>query len=112
MYFDDVIDHIDKVIETLEESRETMEIYKDTDFVLSTEKTNKVLAVLTIIFTLAIPSTVIGTFYGMNVNLPVGLDNHASILGPFTTFIIVIIASAIPAIMMFVYFKKLGWISS
>ena len=46
LYFDDVIDHIDKVIETLEESRETMEIYKDTDFVLSTEKTNKVLAVL------------------------------------------------------------------
>jgi len=112
LYFDDVIDHIDKVIETLEESRETMEIYKDTDFVLSNEKTNKVLAVLTIIFTLAIPSTVIGTFYGMNVNLPGGLDNHVTILGPFTTFIIVIIASAIPAILMFAYFKKLGWISS
>ncbi len=112
LYFDDVIDHIDKVIETLEESRETMEIYKDTDFVLSTEKTNKVLAVLTIIFTLAIPSTVIGTFYGMNVNLPGGLDNHITILGPFSTFIIVIIASAIPAILMFAYFKKLGWISS
>ena len=112
LYFDDVIDHIDKVIETLEESRETMEIYKDTDFVLSTEKTNKVLAVLTIIFTLAIPSTVIGTFYGMNVNLPGGLDNNLMFLGTFTTFIIIILASAIPAIMMFVYFKKLGWINS
>ena len=112
LYYDDVIDHIDKVIETLEESRETMEIYKDTDFVLSTEKTNKVLAVLTIIFTLAIPSTVIGTFYGMNVDLPGGIGNNSLILGPFTTFIIVIIASAIPAIMMFAYFKKLGWISS
>jgi len=42
LFFDDIIDHIDKVIETLEESRETMEIYKDTDFVLSNEKTNKV----------------------------------------------------------------------
>ncbi len=112
LYYDDVIDHIDKVIETLEESRETMEIYKDTDFVLSTEKTNKVLAVLTIIFTLAIPSTVIGTFYGMNVDLPGGIGNNSMILGPFTTFIIVIIASAIPAIMMFAYFKKLGWISN
>ena len=112
LYFDDVIDHIDKVIETLEESRETMEIYKDTDFVLSTEKTNKVLAVLTIIFTLAIPSTVIGTFYGMNVNLPGGLDDNLMFLGTFTTFIIIILASAIPAIMMFVYFKKLGWINS
>ncbi len=112
LFYDDVIDHIDKVIETLEESRETMEIYKDTDFVLSTEKTNKVLAVLTIIFTLAIPSTVIGTFYGMNVDLPGGIGNDSMVLGPFTTFIIVIIASAIPAIMMFTYFKKLGWISS
>ena len=112
LFYDDVIDHIDKVIETLEESRETMEIYKDTDFVLSTEKTNKVLAVLTIIFTLAIPSTVIGTFYGMNVDLPGGIGNNSMFLGPFTTFIIVIVASAIPAIMMFTYFKKLGWISS
>ena len=112
LYFDDVIDHIDKVIETLEESRETMEIYKDTDFVLSTEKTNKVLAVLTIIFTLAIPSTVIGTFYGMNVDLPGGIGDSSTALGPFTTFIIVILASAIPAILMFAYFKKLGWINS
>ena len=112
LYYDDVIDHIDKVIETLEESRETMEIYKDTDFVLSTEKTNKVLGMLTIIFTLAIPSTVIGTFYGMNVNLPGGMGVDLMVLGPFTTFIFIIVASAIPAIMMFTYFKKLGWISS
>ena len=89
-----------------------MEIYKDTDFVLSNEKTNKVLAVLTMIFTLAIPSTVIGTFYGMNVNLPGGIGENAMILGPFTTFIVVILAYAIPAILMFIYFKKLGWISS
>ena len=114
LYFDDVIDHIDKVIETLEESRETMEIYKDTDFVLSTEKTNKVLAVLTIIFTLAIPSTVIGTFYGMNVNLP-GVtmgEGEIMVLGPFSTFIVIILASAIPAALMFAYFRKLGWINS
>ncbi len=112
LFFDDIIDHIDKVIETLEESRETMEIYKDTDFVLSTEKTNKVLSLLTIIFMLTIPSTLIGTFYGMNVNLPGGMGGDSMFLGPFTMFIIIILASVIPAIMMFAYFKKLGWISS
>ena len=112
LYFDDVIDHIDKVIETLEESRETMEIYKDTDFVLSTEKTNKVLAMLTIIFTLAIPATVIGTFYGMNVTLPGGINDGLGFLGPYTAFVIIILASVIPALLMFAYFKKLGWISS
>ena len=115
LYFDDVIDHIDKVIETLEESRETMEIYKDTDFVLSTEKTNKVLGMLTIIFTLAIPATVIGTFYGMNVSLPGGGGGgmeEGMLLGPHTAFIIIIIASVIPAMLMFAYFKKLGWMSN
>ncbi len=111
LFFDDVIDHIDKVIETLEESRETMEIYKDTDFVLSTEKTNKVLAVLTIIFTLAIPATVIGTFYGMNVNLPGGADVQWMVFGEYTTFILVILASSIPVVLMFAYFRRLGWIS-
>ena len=110
LYFDDVIDHLDRIIESLEEARETMEIYKDTDFVLSTEKTNKVLAVLTIIFTLAIPATIIGTFYGMNVAIPGGIDEESvSILGPYSTFIIVILASIIPAVLMFAYFKKLGW---
>ncbi|KAG2472299.1 MAG: putative metal ion transporter YfjQ protein [Nitrosopumilales archaeon] len=111
LYFDDVIDHVDKVLDSLEESKETMEIYKDTDFMFSTEKTNKVLAVLTIIFTLAIPATVIGTFYGMNVNLPGSLELEVMFFGPFTTFIVIILASAIPAGLMFLYFRKLGWIS-
>ncbi|MCI4433413.1 MAG: magnesium transporter CorA family protein, partial [Nitrosopumilus sp.] len=112
LYFDDVIDHLDKVIETLEESRETMEIYKDTDFMLSTEQTNKVLAALTIVFTFSIPATIIAAFYGMNINLPGGIGNQSTILGPFTSFIVIIIVSFIPVVLMFVFFKKRGWISS
>lgn len=108
LYFDDVIDHVDKVLDSLEESQETMEIYKDTDFMLSTEKTNKVLAILTIVFTLAIPATVIGTFYGMNVELPGGISDGV-MQGSYATFIFVILASTIPAGLMFLYFRKLGW---
>lgn len=106
LYFDDVIDHLDKVIETLEESRETMEIYKDTDFMLSTEKTNKVLAVLTVIFTLAIPATVIGTFYGMNVALPGGGTAGS---GDHAPFVVVVAVSAAVAGIMAAYFRRLGW---
>jgi magnesium transporter len=54
-YFDNVRDHVDKVIEVLEEAKETIEIFKDTDFMLSTEKSNKILAILTILFTLQFP---------------------------------------------------------
>src|SRR5919112_677097 len=111
LYFDDVKDHIDKVLEALEESKETIEIYKDTDFMLSTEKTNKILAVLTILFTLSIPSAVIGSFYGMNINLPGGLETGAwNFFGIYTTLIVILIISTFSALLMIWYFRRLGWI--
>lgn len=111
LYFKDVQDHIEKIFEALEEARETVEIYKDTDFMLSQEKTNKILAVLTIVFTLSIPATVIGTFYGMNVNLPGGiLTGTWEQLGPYTTLIFVMAISAAAALFMVLYFRRLGWL--
>lgn len=110
LYFDDVNDHIDKVLATLEESKETVEIFKDTDFMLSSEKTNKILSVLTIVFTLSIPTSIIGTFYGMNINLPVLENSPFEIFGYYSTFIFISIISMVIASLMIVYFKKLAWI--
>lgn len=111
IHFDDVIDHIDKVAETLDEAKETMEIYKDTDFMLSTEKSNKILGMLTIIFTLTIPPSVIAAIYGMNVNIPGGIETGSwTFLGEYTTFIIVLIMSGVPAVSMFVWFFKRKWL--
>jgi magnesium transporter len=108
-----VQDHIEKVYEALEEAKETVEIYKDTDYMLSQEKTNKILAVLTIVFTLSIPATVIGTFYGMNINLPGGSEAEPwTRLGPYTTLIFVLVVSSISAILMILYFRRLGWLGS
>ena len=110
LYFDDVKDHIDKVIEVLEESKETIEIFKDTDFMLSTEKSNKILAVLTILFTLSIPATVVAAIYGMNVNLPGGIETGpVTFFGPFTSFTLLVIAAILPAVIMIWYFKRQGW---
>ena len=110
LYFDDVKDHIDKVIEVLEESKETIKIFKDTDFMLSTEKSNKILAVLTILFTLSIPATVVAAIYGMNVNLPGGIETGpATFFGPFTSFTLLVIAAILPAVIMIWYFKRQGW---
>ena len=110
-YFDDVKDHIDKVVEALDEFKETIEIYKDTDFMLSTEKTNKILAILTILFTLSIPITVIGTFYGMNVNLPGGIQTGSwNFFGTYTTLIVVLMTSIVSVLLMLWYFRRLGWV--
>ena len=106
-YFDDVKDHIDKAIDTIEDSKETVEIYKDTDYMHGTDKTNKILAVLTIIFTLSIPASIISSIYGMNVELPI-ID--ASVLGGYATFIVTVSSSAVLALGMFLYFRKIRWI--
>ena len=111
LYFDNVKDHIDKVIEVLEESKETIEIFKDTDFMLSTEKSNKILAVLTILFTLSIPVTVVAAIYGMNVNLPGGIvTGSPTFFGQYTSLILLVIAVTVPAVIMMWYFKRQGWI--
>lgn len=107
-YFDDVNDHIFKVLEALEESKETIEIYKDTDFMLSTEKTNKILGFLTILFTFSIPITVIGTFFGMNVRIPFS-TNSSNTTSDYIPMIIILIVSIGSVIIMVWLFKKLGW---
>lgn len=110
VYFENITHRVDKAWETLEEARETVDIYKDADFTISTERTNRILAVLTIIFTLTIPATVIGTLYGMNVLLPGGIEaGHWTFWGDYTTFVIILIVAAVPSLLMHLYFRKRGW---
>ena len=110
-YFGDVRDHIEKAWAVLEEAKETIEIYKDTDYVLSSELTNKVLSILTIIFTLTIPATVVGSIYGTNIPLPGGIEaGPLTFLGTFTSFYVLMGIAFIPAIAMLLYFRKRGWV--
>lgn len=110
VYFNDLADYIDKVWAILEECRDTIEIYKDTDFIISSDRTNKILAVLTILFTFSIPVTVIGSLYGMNVNVPGGENSPWIFWGPYTTFWIILIASTAPMVIMYFVFRRLRWL--
>lgn len=110
VYFENITDRVNKTWDTLEEARETVEIYKDADFTFSTEKTNKILSVLTIIFTMTIPATVIGTLYGMNISLPGGTEaGNWTFWGKYTTMIVIFLLIAFPALLMVIYFRKKGW---
>ncbi|OGW50531.1 MAG: hypothetical protein A2Z50_05495 [Nitrospirae bacterium RBG_19FT_COMBO_42_15] len=110
VYFGDLGDYIDKVWAILQECRETIEIYKDTDFIISSDRTNKILAVLTIMFTFSIPVTVIGALYGMNVNVPGGENSPWIFLGAYTTFWIILIISIVPVFFLYIAFKRLQWL--
>ncbi|MEK7281525.1 MAG: CorA family divalent cation transporter, partial [Chloroflexota bacterium] len=104
-YFGDMNDHLNRVWETLEECRETVEIFKDSDFVLATDRTNRMLTVLTIIFVIMLPFTVVSSIYGMNIALPGGIER-----GSLTTFIIIFGLMILIAGGMLAIFRRRGWI--
>lgn len=92
------------------EAQETIEIFKDADFTTSTEQTNRILAILTLVFTFTIPITVLGTLYGMNVPLPGGLSSGVwTFLGPFTTLGVIVTVAVLSAVAMYAYFHKKRW---
>jgi magnesium transporter len=101
----------DRLWATVEEATETIAIYKDADYTTSAEKTNEILAVLTLLFTFTLPVTVVGTLYGMNVLVPGGLADkvHWTFFGPYTAFVLLVAASSIPAALMYWYFKRKKW---
>jgi magnesium transporter len=105
VYFGDTVDHLNKVWHTLDELREMIEVYKDTDFTLGTERVNSVLRVLTIIFTVLLPFMLISGIYGMNVGLPGGLEK-----GGVGTFVILMALSVLSTGTMLYFFRRKHWI--
>lgn len=110
-YFGDLKDHIERLIETADEASDTVEIFSEADYNLSTEKTNRALAILTIIFTLTIPLTVLSGLYGMNVVLPGGVtDGVWTFAGPYSTLLVILLVALAPALVLFLYMRRQKWI--
>jgi magnesium transporter len=106
VYFGDLMDHMNKICSTLDETREIIEVFKDTDFVLGTDRLNRVMRVLTIFSTIVLPAIVIASIYGMNVALPGGIGGEGNVF----TFIILIIAMIVIAAGMLFFFRHRRWI--
>jgi magnesium transporter len=75
-----------------------------------TDRSNKILAILTIIFTLSIPVTIMSFLYGMNVDIPAIEDESLKFLGRYKTFIVIVIGSSVGAVAIALYFHKIKWI--
>ena len=109
-YYSNNTKTVNKLWEVVGEAKETVEIYKDADFTISTEQTNRILAILTLIFTFTIPVTVVGALYGMNVLVPGGIEAGIwTFFGRYTTFIVLLAVSVLIALGMYIYFKAKKW---
>lgn len=103
LYFNDVYDHLIKLVEMLESYREFSSDIRDNYLSINSDKMNNIMMTLTVITTIFMPLTFIAGLYGMNfVNMP-ELDE------PNGYFIVLGIMGLI-ALIMFGFFLKIGWL--
>ena len=102
VYFSDLVDHVEKIWDTLENYKELIEGVHDAHQSLLSNKINDIMRILTIFSVIILPLTLISGIYGMNISLPLG--SHAF------AFIIIVVSMFIISIGMLVYFKYKDWI--
>ncbi|MFA4890897.1 MAG: magnesium transporter CorA family protein [Candidatus Gracilibacteria bacterium] len=103
VYFDNIVDKIEKIWNNIENLQELTSSIQETNESIISHNTNNVIKMLTIISVIMLPLTVITGFYGMNVQgLWFAGEEFASI------FVAGIVAFV--AISMIVYFKYRNWL--
>ncbi len=102
VYFGDMVDHVDKIWDALDEYKEVIEGLNDTHDSLATNRTNEVMRMLTIIATILLPITVVAGIFGMNIPLP--FQNSS-----YSLLYIVLIMIAIVGSMLY-FFRRQHWI--
>jgi magnesium transporter len=102
VYFGDVLDHLYKAWDMLEDHRDVIEGLSDTANTLTSYRINEVMKILTIISVIMLPLTLLSGIYGMNISLPLA---HR----PWSFAFILVLMVCLAGGMLF-YFKKRHWI--
>lgn len=101
-YFADIHDHLLRLAEKVEASRELTTDIRDSYLSMNAHETNRVMKVLTVITTIFMPLTFIAGIYGMN------FENMPELSWQFGYFAALFAMSFI-GLMMFFWFRKKGW---
>ena len=102
VYFGDLDDHMRRIWEELEELKEVVEGLQDTHSSLTSQHTNQVMRVLTAFASIMLPLTVVTSFYGMNVQLPLG--------GAAWTYVVVLGGMVVLSAVLLAFFWKRDWL--
>ncbi|WP_442599245.1 magnesium/cobalt transporter CorA [Neobacillus sp. D3-1R] len=101
-YFADIHDHLLKLSEMIEASRELTTDIRDSYLSLNSHETNRVMKVLTIITTIFMPLSFLAGLYGMN------FEHMPELSWKYGYFVILILMFTISTV-MFIWFRKKGW---
>ena len=103
LYFQDVYDHVIKLVEMLESYREFSSDIRDNFISVSSDKMNNIMMTLTVITTIFMPLTFLAGLYGMNfTNMP-ELDFEYG-------YFVLLTEMAFIALLRFFIFRKIGWL--
>jgi len=101
-YFNDIHDHLLRLGEKVEASRELTTDIRDSYLSMNSHETNRVMKVLTVITTIFMPLTFIAGIYGMNFENMPELNWQYGYFGALFTMSII-------GLTMFLWFRKKGW---
>ena len=87
LYFSDLMDHMNKICNTLDEYTEMVEVFKDSDYLLSGYRANRAMRAIAILLAISLPFLVVGFIYFM---LPGSPEK-----GSLQTFVALLIIAAI-----------------
>lgn len=102
VYFDNIVDKIEKIWNNLENLQELVASLQETNESIISHNTNNVIKILTIISVIVMPLTFVTGFYGMNVGLPLG--EHPYAVWGITGFLLLI------AVSMISFFRYRKWL--
>ncbi len=102
LYFNDVYDHLLKIVEMIESYRDFSSDIRDSYLSVNSNTMNSIMMTLTVITTIFMPLTFIAGIYGMN------FENMPELHWTFGYFIILGFMGIV-AIIMFFYFQSKGW---
>ncbi len=100
VYFGDMVDHVDKIWDALDEYKEVIEGLNSTHDSLATNRTNEVVRTLTVIATVLLPITVVASIFGMNI--PLGIFE----ISGFSFFYVLLIMLIIVGGMLYFFRRK------
>ena len=102
VYFGDIVDHLNKAWDILEDHREVVEGLSETSDSVISYRINEVMRILAIISVVMLPLTLLSGIYGMNVSLPLARDPLA--------FALIVGLMILMAGGMVFYFRRRRWL--
>jgi magnesium transporter len=102
IYFSDLMDHMNKICETLDETTDIIEVFKDADYVLSSYRANRGIRVGVVMLAIVLPLITVLGLYGMYLILYGGVGKAS----PQTFFLLLGIIFLIIGAMLYLFRRR------